>query len=240
MRRLPLISFLFLVLCATTVVAQSANAAGTWDTTLTSPQGTFNFQLILKQDGEKLSGMVKSARGEIPVEGTANGKDIKLKYTIKFQDNDMLITLTGALDGASIKGSADYGGLADGEFNAKRASDAVAPTTKAPANTAAASDKTDISGAWAFQVESSAGAGSPTFTFKQDGEKLTGQYKGAFGEAPLTGTVKGNKVDFVIKVEAQGQQMSITYAGTVEKDGSMKGTAELGEVGSATWTAKRK
>src|SRR5213078_5223868 len=57
MKRLPMISFLFLVLCATTVVAQSANAAGTWDATLTSPQGTFNVQLILKQDGEKLSGV---------------------------------------------------------------------------------------------------------------------------------------------------------------------------------------
>jgi hypothetical protein len=239
MRRLPMISFLFLVLCATTVVAQSANAAGTWDATLTSPQGTSNVQLILKQDGEKLSGVIKRQRGDTPVEGTTNGKDIKLKYAIKFQDNDMLIILTGVLDGAAIKGSADYGGLAEGEFSAKRASDASAITTKAPASANSASDKTDISGTWIFQVESSAGSGSPTFTFKQDGEKLTGQYKGAFGEAPLTGTVKGNKVDFVIKVEAQGQKMTITYTGTVEKDGTMKGTAELGEVGSATWTAKR-
>jgi hypothetical protein len=201
--------------------------------------GTYNVQLILKQEGEKLSGVIKGERGETPVEGTANGKDIKLKYTIKYQDNDMLIVLTGALDGAAIKGSADYGGLAQGDFHAKRASDASAETTKAPATTTVASDKTDITGAWAFQVESSAGAGSPTFTFKQDGEKLAGQYKGAFGEAPLTGTVKGNKVDFVIKVEAQGQQLTITYTGTVEKDGSMKGSAELGEFGSATWTAKR-
>ena len=239
MRRLPLISFLFLLFCATTVAAQSPNAAGTWDATLTSPQGTFNVQLILKQDGEKLSGVVKGQRGETPVEGTLIGKDIKLKYTIKFQDNDMLIALTGALDGASIKGSADYGGLADGDFNAKRASDAGAAITKAPASTTSTGDKTDISGVWVFQVETSAGAGSPTFTFKQDGEKLTGQYKGAFGEAPLTGTVKTHKVDFVIKVEAQGQQMTLTYTGTVEKDGTMKGTAELGEVGSATWTAKR-
>jgi hypothetical protein len=240
MSRLLVISFLFLALCATTVVAQSPNAAGTWDATLTSPQGTFNVQLILKQDGEKLSGVVKGQRGETPVEGTLIGKDIKLKYTITFQDNDMLIALTGALDGASIKGSADYGGLADGDFNAKRASDAGAATTKATVSTTSTGDKTDISGAWAFQVETSAGAGSPTFTFKQDGEKITGQYKGAFGAAPLTGTVKGNKVDFAFKVEAQGQQMTISYTGTVEKDGSMKGTAELGEVGSATWTAKRK
>ena len=123
-------------------------------------------------------------------------------------------------------------------------SGALSPTRsesagEAKAEPAAASDKTDISGAWSFQVESSAGSGSPTFTFKQDGEKLTGQYKGLFGEAPLTGTVKENKVDFVIKVEAQGQQMTITYTGTVEKDGSMKGTAQLGDLGSATWTAKR-
>src|SRR5258706_10229627 len=135
MRRLPMISFLFLVLCATTVVAQSPNAAGTWDATLTSPQGTFNVQLILKQEGEKVSGVVKSPRGEIPVGGTLNGKDIKLKYTIKFQDNDMLVALTGALDGASIKGSADYGGLAAGAFNPKCPRDAGAATPKTPENT---------------------------------------------------------------------------------------------------------
>lgn len=249
MRRLPMISFLLLVLCATTAVAQSTNAAGTWDATLTSPQGTFNVQLVLKQEGDKLSGVIKGQRGETPVEGTMNGKDIKLNYTIKFQDNDLPIVLTGVLDGAAIKGSADYGGMAGGEFNAKRASDANA-ATKAPDSASSASssassasatsaDKSDISGTWSFQVETPAGPGSPTFTFKQEGEKLTGQYKGAFGEAPLTGTLKGNKIDFVIKVEAQGQQMTITYTGTLEKDGSMKGTAELGEVGSGTWTAKR-
>src|SRR5258706_11335462 len=167
MRRLPMISFLFLVLCATTVIAQSPNAAGPWDATLTSPQGTFNVQLILKQEGEKVSGVVKSPRGEIPVGGTLNDKDIKLKYTIKFQDNDMLVALTGALDGASIKGSADYGGLPAGDFNAKRARDAGAPTTKTPARTISKGDKTEISGGWAFQIETSAGAGAPPFTFKQ-------------------------------------------------------------------------
>jgi hypothetical protein len=240
MRRLAVIFFLFFILNVTPALSQTPNAAGTWDATLNSPQGTFNMQMILKQDGEKVTGVVKGQRGEIPIEGTASGKDIKLKYTIKFQGNDMVITLTGSLEEAAMKGSADYGGLADGEFSAKRA--AANATAAAPANAAAApaaASKTDISGAWNFQVETSAGAGSPTFTFKQDGEKLTGQYKGAFGEAPLTGTVKGNKVDFSIKVDAQGQQVTINYTGTVESDGTMKGTAQLGDFGSGTWTAKR-
>ncbi|HKE59989.1 MAG TPA: hypothetical protein VKB46_24930 [Pyrinomonadaceae bacterium] len=241
MKRLATMLILALALFVTTAAAQSPNSTGTWDATLTSPQGTFNVQMMLKQDGEKVTGVVKGQRGEIPIEGTLTGKDLKLKYTIKFQDNDMLITLAGTLDGASIKGSADYGGLAQGDFTAQRAGEAAA-TAKAPAPAATAApagDKIDITGPWNFQVETPAGSGTPTFTFKQEGEKLTGQYKGAFGEAPLTGSVKGNKVDWSIKISVQGQDATIKYSGTVEKDGTMKGTADLGEIGSATWTAKR-
>ena len=236
MKRLATISFLILALCATSAVAQSASAAGTWDASLTSPQGKFDVQLVLKQDGEKLSGVVKGRRGELPAEGTVKGKDFTLKYTTKFQENDLPITLTGTLDGATIKGSADYGGMAQGEFEAKRATESA---TKAPEAAPPAADKANITGAWAFAVETPAGSGTPTFNFKQDGEKLTGQYKGAFGEAPVTGTVKGNKVDFSFKVEGQGQQATLTYTGTIEKDGTMKGTVDLGEIGKGSWTAKR-
>jgi hypothetical protein len=232
-----LVVFLFVALCASAAIAQSPNVAGAWDATLTSPQGTFNIQITLKQDGEKVNGAVKGPDGDIPIEGTLTGKDLKLKYTIKFQGNDLLITLTAAVDGGSMKGTADYGGFAQGDFTAKRAGDAASPAKQT--ESAAAAPSANISGAWAFQVESPAGTGSPTFTFKQDGEKLTGQYKGAFGEAPVAGTVKGNKIEFTLKVEAQGQALSIKYAGTIEKDGTMKGTAELGELGSATWTAKK-
>ena len=232
-----LLLVLFALLFSIPALAQSG-AAGTWDVTLNSPQGTFNMQFILKQDGEKLSGAVKGQRGEVPVEGTLKGKDITLKWTTKFQDNDLPITLTGTVDGSAMKGTADYGGFAQGDFTAKKAGDAAAPAPSSPAATASA-DKTDITGAWAFAVETPAGTGTPTFTFKQDGEKLTGQYKGQFGEAPLTGSVKGNKIDFSIKISAQGQETTIKYTGTVEKDGTMKGTAEFGDLGSGTWTAKR-
>jgi hypothetical protein len=241
MRRILLGSFPFLLLCAVMASAQSGGATGTWDASLTSPQGSFNVKLILKQEGEKVTGVVRGQRGDTPVEGTNNGKEITLKYTIKFQDNDLPITLTGAYEAASIKGSADYGGMAQGEFSAKRAAaDAGPAPAKPPANSAPANNASDISGEWLFQVETGAGTGSPNFTFKQEGEKLTGQYKGAFGEAPLTGTFKDGKIAFTIKVDAQGQQLTINYTGTLEKDGTMKGAVDLGEVGSGTWTGKRK
>lgn len=105
---------------------------------------------------------------------------------------------------------------------------------------AAAQSDVNVTGEWAFNVETSQGSGSPTFTFKQDGEKLTGNYKGQFGEAPLTGTVKGGEIKFTIKISAQGQELTITYTGKIESKDSMKGTAVLGEIGEATWTAKRK
>lgn len=226
------------VACAIPVLGQGGGVAGSWDVTLNSPQGTFNLQFNLKQEGEKVSGVVKGQRGELPLEGTLKGKDVTLKWTTKYQESDLPITLTGALDGATMKGSADYGGFAQGDFSAKRAGDAAVPAPNAQA--AAPADKTDVSGAWAFQVETPAGSGTPTFTFKQEGEKLTGQYKGTFGEAPVTGTVKGNKIDFTIKVKAQDQDVTINYTGTVEKDGTMKGTVNFGgDIGSGTWTAKR-
>jgi hypothetical protein len=97
----------------------------------------------------------------------------------------------------------------------------------------------NVTGAWVFEVETSAGSGSPTMTFKQEGEKLTGQYSGQLGELPLTGTVKDSKISFQMDVLVEGTNLTIVYSGTVEKD-SMKGTVSLGQAGDGTFTAKRK
>jgi hypothetical protein len=99
-------------------------------------------------------------------------------------------------------------------------------------------EKFDVTGEWQFTVELSAGTGSPTFTFQQDGEKLTGTYKGQLGEAPLTGTVKGNAISFSFKVSGAFEGTA-TYTGTIESENSMKGSAEYGDAATGTWTAKR-
>lgn len=207
------------------------DASGDWEVTINAPTGTNTVEAAIKQEGEKLSGVLKGRRGEVPFEGSARGKEVKVTFTIQFEGNPMVITLTGDLEGDAIKGGADFGGLATGDWSGKRKG------KEAPA--APPAEKIDISGSWIFEVETSMGSGSPTFTFKQEGENLTGQYKGLFGEATLTGTVKENTVTFSFKVSAQGIEGVVTYTGTIEKD-SMKGTATLGDLGTATWTAKRK
>lgn len=98
---------------------------------------------------------------------------------------------------------------------------------------------TDVTGEWAFTVQTDQGGGNPTFTFKQDGEKLTGKYSGTFGTADLTGTVKGNAITFTFNIDAQGQQATATYKGTVEKT-TMKGTMDIAGMLNGTFTATKK
>jgi hypothetical protein len=98
--------------------------------------------------------------------------------------------------------------------------------------------KVDVTGKWAFNVETAAGPGAPTFTFKQDGEKLTGHFVGTFGEADLTGTVKGTDIKFTFSVDVQGTKLDETYIGTIDKD-AMKGKVEIVGIGDGTFTAKR-
>jgi hypothetical protein len=97
----------------------------------------------------------------------------------------------------------------------------------------------DVTGTWNFEVNTGSGAGNPTFTFKQQGNKLTGTYSGVIGEAPLTGTVEGNKIVFKVKANMNGESVEIAYEGTVESVTSMKGTAVYPQIGEATWVAKK-
>lgn len=107
------------------------------------------------------------------------------------------------------------------------------------AQTGQSAQAVDVTGKWLFQVETSAGTGTPTFTFKQDGEKLTGHYSGQLGESDLTGTVKGRTIDFTFAVDVQGLKFNATYTGTIEGKDSMKGTVRLGDLGEGTFTGKR-
>ena len=96
----------------------------------------------------------------------------------------------------------------------------------------------NVTGTWTMAVETQAGTGSPTFILKQEGTAVTGSYKGQLGEAPVTGTVKGNELTLNYKVNAQGTDLSVTYTGTV--DGSnIKGKVSLGELGEGTFTGKK-
>lgn len=94
----------------------------------------------------------------------------------------------------------------------------------------------DISGTWTANVVLAAGSGTPTLELKQSGETLTGTYHGTFGDAPLKGTVKGDKVEFSFGNDTAQAK----YSGTLDGDAKMSGTVDYGEVGTGTFTATKK
>lgn len=98
---------------------------------------------------------------------------------------------------------------------------------------------TNVTGEWVFNVTTDQGSGTPTMTFKQDGEKLTGKYVGQLGSSDLTGTVKGNEIAFSFTIDAQGQQAPVNYKGTVEKN-TMKGSLDIAGMVNGTFTATKK
>jgi hypothetical protein len=97
----------------------------------------------------------------------------------------------------------------------------------------------DISGKWTFNVETDAGSGSPTFVFKQAGEKLTGTYTGTFGTAELTGTVKGDVIEFSFEATVLDQKGKVVYTGKIEAPDKMKGAVEFTGLGKGTWTGAK-
>ena len=105
--------------------------------------------------------------------------------------------------------------------------------------TASGQDTVDITGKWVFQVQTSAGSGSPTIEFKQEGEKLSGHYTGQLGEADLKGTVKGKTIEFSFTSSVQGYTIESVYSGTLEAKDSMKGSVTLTGLGDGTFTGKK-
>jgi hypothetical protein len=107
---------------------------------------------------------------------------------------------------------------------------------------APAQDKGTVSvaGKWVVTLEMGMGTATPELDLKQDGAKITGTYTGRYGSFPLEGSLKGRVIAFSFTMSAEGQSVTMSYTGEVAADAqSMKGTASLGEMGDATWSAKR-
>jgi hypothetical protein len=98
----------------------------------------------------------------------------------------------------------------------------------------------NVAGKWAVTLEMGMGTATPELELKQDGAKITGTYTGRYGAFPLEGSLKGRVIAFSFTMSAEGQSVTMSYAGEVASDAqTMKGTASLGEMGEATWSAKR-
>ena len=105
-----------------------------------------------------------------------------------------------------------------------------AAVIKAPAVSAA-----DLTGTWELAVDTPSGKGYPTFVLKQDGNNITGTYKGTFGESKVTGTATGD----TFKMSFMTSGTTIVYAGKLDGN-KMSGTVTFGDAGEGSFTGEKK
>ena len=231
---MALIGFCVPQLSAQTPKSERPNSAGTWKWSLATPDGqTINASVVLKQDGEKLTGTYNSAIGEnsfgeTPIqEGKVSGKDISFKVTRKINDQSILLKYEGQLDGDRIKGSIV---IAEGDqkfdWNAKRES-----------------SKLDLTGTWRWSMTRSNGEKTEaSMKLKLEGEKLTGTISGGDLNVELeNGRINGDEIAFQTTIDRDGQKFVAKSKGKVSGK-TIKGTVEYetgGETRTREWEAQR-
>lgn len=100
------------------VFAQN-NVAGAWDLSINGPEGPIAASTTLKQDGEKVTGSIETPQGTAEMTGALKGKTLTLAFSIQTPQGPLDIKVTGEVEGASMKGTIDFGmGVAD--FTAKK------------------------------------------------------------------------------------------------------------------------
>ena len=235
------------LLTASPVFAQT-NITGDWDVTVTSPQGTNTTPVTFKQEGAKVSGMFKAPQGTLPFEnGSVTGDDLKFTFTINAQGMELPITLTGKITGDTIAGKADFGGFAEGDWTAKRASAtadaAPATTTTAPATTttapAAASSTGGAGGKWDVLLVTPGGEFPATASLTDTAGKITGTFASQMGEVAVTGTVEGKALKMTMVAQTPQGEMTVVLTGDVDGDTIVNGQADVPGVGAMPWSAKR-
>ncbi|MBK9527020.1 MAG: hypothetical protein IPO41_01555 [Acidobacteria bacterium] len=111
---------LAIVLVASANSSAQTSVTGEWDGAFETPGGARPFKLVLKVDGEKLTGTAKRASGDVPITGTVKGGNITFSYTISYNGNDLTMSFSGKISGDTMSGSVSFGS-AEETWSAKRA-----------------------------------------------------------------------------------------------------------------------
>ncbi|MBM3768957.1 MAG: hypothetical protein FJW32_26560 [Acidobacteria bacterium] len=98
----------------------------------------------------------------------------------------------------------------------------------------------DVTGEWKATAEGPNGQMTRTFSLKAEGSKLTGETVSSFaGKSAIeNGKIDGDNLSFTLKLNFQGNEMSIDYKGKVNSNDEIKFTADVGGQ-TIEWMAKR-
>lgn len=168
---------LLLLLC---IAGNAQTLDGSWKGKFSGPNGDMELVFTFKVNADTLNGDVTSEMGSLPIEnGKVNGNELSFDVN----DNGQVISHTGVWDGDTVKLSLPWG---DQQMVLNRLK-----------------EESKINGKWIGVVSNPQGDMELTFTFKVDGDTLTGTDSSSIGVIELTNrTVNGN--DFSFDVDTGG------------------------------------
>jgi hypothetical protein len=174
-----------LLLLLGSLAADAQKLDGTWKGTRSGPNGDFELTFTFKVIGDSIMGDVSSQMGTLPLE---NGKIHGNQFSYDINFNGHVRSSTGVLDSDVVKISGSR--------------------SPEPMVLHRVKEESKINGAWITKVQGPQGEMELTFTFKVDGNTLTGSDSSAMGSIALTnGVVHGNDFSFDIEM----QEMKINH-----------------------------
>ncbi|HWB83833.1 MAG TPA: aminotransferase class V-fold PLP-dependent enzyme [Bryobacteraceae bacterium] len=103
-------------------------------------------------------------------------------------------------------------------------------TPKAPAM--------NITGAWNVEIQYVSGSARHRFQLETAGNRVTGTHNGEFAKGAIQGTVDGTQVVLRSRLPFDSIKLPFVFRGALN-GGRMSGQVDLGEHGTAKWSARR-
>ena len=98
----------------------TVDLTGTWAFEVATDIGKRTPTVVLKQEGEKLTGRYKSQLGEAAVVGSVTGSSFSFEVTLPIDGNPMKIVYAGAVGESGLSGRVTVEGSEIGTFTAKK------------------------------------------------------------------------------------------------------------------------
>ena len=104
--------------------AAQADLSGAWDLTVMTDQGEQMLTVQVVQSGQDLTVTGDAGEfGTIDMKGTVDGDSVRFAWELDLQGTPLAIIFLGTLADGSIAGTADFGGMGQGDWRAERADD---------------------------------------------------------------------------------------------------------------------
>jgi hypothetical protein len=114
------LAILALSVFAGVVTAEPANVGGKWNVSMQLESITGHPVILLKQDGEKLTGTYEGRYGQSELKGSIKDKEIEFTVSIVAEGMQTQGVFAGTVNGDTMGGDVSFEGAGDGTWSATR------------------------------------------------------------------------------------------------------------------------